>query len=104
MCLRGGTNLFVGFAAPRVFHLAHPSDFGFGAGNLLVRNLATLFFFSVFTSLNFDALSFLFSAVAREFLFDFAPAFLLDAQSVLCRKSFSFDLRSTCRLLCLQSR
>ena len=92
MCLLGRPNLFIGFAASRVFHLTHPGDFRFGASEFVVRNLATLFFFRVFTSFSFDALPFLFRAIAREFLFDFAPAFLLDAQSVLCRESFGFDL------------
>jgi hypothetical protein len=103
VCLLGCANLFVGFAAPRLFHFAHASDFRFGAGDFVVGNLATLFFVSVFASFSFDPLPLVFSARAREFLFNFAPAFLLDAESVLCRKSFGFDLRSAGRFFGLQS-
>jgi hypothetical protein len=90
--LLGRGNLFVGFAAPRIFHCPHPSYFGFGASNFLIRNLATPFFVSVFTRFSFDTLPLVVSAIAREFLFDFAPTFLLDAQSIFCGQSFGFDL------------
>jgi hypothetical protein len=92
VCLPSCPNLFVSFAAPRVFHLAHARDFRFGAGDFVVGNLTTLFFVSAFAGFSVDTLPFLFSAVARKFLFDFTPALLLDAESVLCRKSFGFYL------------
>ena len=95
MRLPGRGNLCVGFAASPVFHCPHPRDFGFGASNFLVGNLATLFFVSVFTRFSFDTLPLLLRASAREFLFDFAPTFLLDAESILCRQSFGFDLCPT---------
>jgi len=55
-------------------------------------DLAAMFFFSPLASFDFDALSFLLSALTRGLFFHLPPAFLFGAQSVLGGQSRCFYL------------
>src|SRR6266849_3810648 len=51
-----------------------------------------MFFFGLFPSFDFDSLPFFLSALPRGLLFDLAPLFLLNSQSILGREARCFDL------------
>src|SRR5258706_9131627 len=54
-----------------------------------------MFFLSLLTNLDFDALPFHLRAMTRGFLFLLAPAFLFGSQSIFRRKSRRLYLRAT---------
>jgi hypothetical protein len=73
---------------------AHLTEFSFDATDILLRDLATFLFFGTNAGLSINALSFLVSTTAGEFLFGFAPALLFDSEGTFSRKSLSLDFRA----------
>src|SRR5438132_4970223 len=91
MCFARLMSLSINFGAARIFHGAHPPHFLFSARDFLIRDPAMTLLLGVFASFRFDSQLLLLSAPPRGFFFGFAPAFLLDQESVLGRCSLSLN-------------